>query len=259
MANCNSCNSSCQTGNRVGALNSLCRTGCRYPYYTGPCPAAPCNNGCGCGSNSSCNRCCGCNATITDPNNGCGCTGCNGCNGCSGCNSCSSCGTCDSCVHRPCDCNPCENMGGLTECAEDWLCHGYHAAHGVFTANGPLNLSPGSAVNFENRGGDPHCFGNSYGSILIRHPGLYFAAITVDIPKNADADTVMRLELDGRAITPPEIAVCTGCSGGPCNFCGHAIFRACAGSLLKLVTLRELSIECTTAQPVFTVTLFRIC
>ena len=257
MANCNSCNGSCGTGTRVGALGTLCRTGCRSPYYTGPCPAAPCTNGCGCGSNSSCNRCnryCGCNATVTDLNDGCGCTGCSNCNGCNGCGSC---GTCDSCGHRPWNPNACENAGCGTDC-DGQNCGGHPPAHGVFTAGGPLNLSPGSAVNFENRGGDPHCFGNSYGSILIRHPGLYFAAISVDIPKNADADTVMRFELDGRAITPPEIVMSTDCGGCATNFCGHAIFQACAGSLLKLITLRELFIECTTAQPVFTVTLFKI-
>ena len=131
-------------------------------------------------------------------------------------------------------------------------------AHGVFTAGGPLNLSPGSAVNFETHGSESHCFGNSYGSILIRHPGLYFIAISVDIPKNADVDTVMRLELDGRAVAPPEIAVCTDCRGCASNFCGHAVLHAGAGSLLKLVTLHELFIECSTAQPVFTVTLLRI-
>ena len=47
MANCNSCNGGCQTGTRVGALNSICRTGCRYPYYTGPCAQAGCTDGCG--------------------------------------------------------------------------------------------------------------------------------------------------------------------------------------------------------------------
>ena len=257
MANCNSCNGGCQTGTRVGALNSICRTGCRYPYYTGPCPPAPCNDGCGrpCSSCNHCKHChcCRCSATVTDPEDGCGC---NSCNHCSDCNSCT---TCNHCSHRPCTCLPCDNTSCNADCCEWPNLNGGCTHHGVFTAGGPLNLSAGSAVNFENHGGETHCFGNSYGSILIRHPGLYFVAVTVDIPKNADVDTVMRFELDGRAITPPEIAVCAGCGGCASNFCGHAIIQACAGSLLKLVTLREFFIECTTAQPVFTVTLFRIC
>ena len=113
-------------------------------------------------------------------------------------------------------------------------------------------------MDLEARSIDSRYFSTSYGSILIRRPGMYYAAVTVDIPKNTEVDTVMRLELDNQNITPPEIAVSTSCDGTTSNFAGHAVFRASAGSLLKLSSLRELTIDSGTAQPVFTVTLFRI-
>ncbi len=105
---------------------------------------------------------------------------------------------------------------------------------------------------------DSRYFTTSYGNILIRRPGLYYAAVTVDIPKNTEIDTVMRLELDNQNITPPEIAVATVCDGSTSNFAGHTVFHAGAGSLLKLSSLREMVVDSSTAQPIFTLTLTRI-
>ena len=242
MANCNSCNGSCgrSSWTRVGALNSLCRTGCRNPYYTGPCPPAPCTNSCGnIHPHRSCN--CHCNAQIIDLNDGCSCDGCNHCDEC-----------------NQCECSGCDTFRGYggrrhSHGTDNW------AAHAVFTADAPICLSAGDAVDFEVCSTDAHCFTTSYGNILIRRPGLYCAAVTVNIPKNVETDTVMQLELDGQCIAASETAVSTICDGSTSNFAGHAIFRAGSGSLLKLVSRRALSIDCSAAQPVFTLTLFKIC
>ena len=165
---------------------------------------------------------------------------------------CSTCGCdpCDLCSspwnHSDCECNSSWNHG----CSR--------AGHALFSVGGPISLSAGGSVELEARNVDARCFTTSYGSILIRRPGLYYAAVTVDIPKHTEVDTVMRLELDNHNIMPPEIAVTTDCGDTTANFAGHTIFHAGAGSLLKLCSLREMIIDCGTAQPVFTVTLFRI-
>ena len=128
----------------------------------------------------------------------------------------------------------------------------------MFAAGGPVSISSGGSVDFEARNADGDTFATSYGNILIRRPGMYYAAITVDIPKNTEVDTVMRLELDNQNITPPEIAVATAGDCITSNFTGHTVFHANAGSLLKLTSLRDMDVGCTTAQPVFTLTLIRI-
>ena len=97
-----------------------------------------------------------------------------------------------------------------------------------------------------------------HGGIRLRRPGIYCVMVSVDIPQNADVDTVMRLELDGRILTPPEIHVDTqGCECAR-SHTGCATFCANAGSTLRLTTLRELNVPCTSARPVFTVTVVRI-
>ena len=128
----------------------------------------------------------------------------------------------------------------------------------MFSADGPIRLSEGGTVNLEASHVDSSYFSTSYGSILIRRPGLYYAAVTVDIPGNTEVDTVMRLELDNQNITPPEIAVTTNDDETTSNYAGHTVFHAKAGSLLKLRSLREMAVHCATSQPVFTLTIFRI-
>lgn len=285
MANCSN-NHGCSC-TRVGALSTLSRPGgCgRYPYYTGPCPPAPCVNKCGA---CAANRCgCGCaNAAVTDGYDaygGCGeCGSCNGCGGrrchaCDGCNTCgcnhghagsgcSGCGDgCEDCCDDGCgsawNCAACgrSNCSTALNCAGcGGLRGGCGAGHAVFSASGPIRLSEGGTVGFEACHADSEAFSTSYGSILIRRPGLYFAAVTVDIPANTEADTVMRLELDHQNIAPPEIAVNTCDDGTTSNYAGHAVFHAKAGSLLKLRSLKELTIHCAATQPVFTLTIFQL-
>lgn len=110
----------------------------------------------------------------------------------------------------------------------------------------------------EPRSVDSNYFSTSYGSILIRRPGLYYAAITVDVPAHTEVDTIMRLELDNQNISPPEIAVTTTDDETTSNYAGHTVFHANAGSLLKLSSLRDFCVHCTTAQPLFTITLFKL-
>ena len=281
VANCSN-NHGCACGGRgsctrVGALSTLSRPCGRYPYYTGPCPPAPCVNKCG---TCAANRCgCGCaNAAVTTECEGC--TGCgNGCangHGCGGCNTCGcnhghacGCNSCDCGCEDDCDdgCGSSWNCAscGRSNCGEALNCagcgklrSGCGAGHAAFSASGPIRLSEGGTVGFEACHADSDAFSTSYGSILIRRPGLYFAAVTVDIPANTETDTVMRLELDHQNIAPHEIAVNTCDDGTTSNYAGHAVFHAKAGSLLKLRSLKELSIHCAAAQPVFTLTIFRL-
>ena len=279
MANCNSCRSctgceNARTTTCVGALNALCRRPRSFPFFTGPCPAAPstaggCNNcnTCGC---HNCNHCdcdnrnsCGCNSCGCDNCNSCGCNtcGCNtcGCDNC-GCNSCDPC-DCDSC--DPCGCNSCHNhsicsgANCCTQCSHRCGCH-CRACFGVFTANGPINLSAGGTINLTCRNVNTDCFTTSFGSIRIRRAGIYFAMVTADIPVGTCVDTTLRLELGNQVLVPPELSIVTHSDCDTNNFAGSTVFCARAGELLKLSTLDALTVSQTTAQPVFTLTLIQI-
>ena len=128
----------------------------------------------------------------------------------------------------------------------------------MFSADGPIRLPEGGCVGLEVSRADSDYFTVSRGGILIRRPGVYFAAVTVDIPGSTEVDTVLRLELDGRSIAPPEIAVTTNDDETTANYAGHAVFHAGAGSVLRLSSLRGINVGCATTHPVFTLTLFRI-
>ena len=310
MANCNSCRSctgceNARTTTCVGALNALCRRPRNFPFFTGPCPAAPstaggCNNCNTCGCNNcnhcgcdNCNSCgcnscgcdncntCGCNICGCDNCNTCGCDNCNtcgcntcgcdncGCNSCGcdncGCNSCDPC-DCDNCGYDncdPCGCNSCHNhsicsgANCCTQCSHRCGCH-CRACFGVFTANGPINLSAGGTINLTGRNVNTDCFTTSFGSIRIRRAGIYFAMVTADIPVGTCVDTTLRLELGNQALVPPELAIVTHSDCESHNFAGSTVFCAKAGELLKLSTLDALTIGQTTAQPVFTLTLIQI-
>lgn len=294
MATCcnsnNGCNRSCT---RCGALNSLCNTARNYPYYTGPCPPAPCVNGCGTACNSSC--CASCNS-------GCG----NTCNHCS-CNAgrttvygealyADTCGGCphhhehsDSCggyPHRhehadpcgrpphphgcgerphhpvhPCGCAETCCECDANECSASLTCDcGEHhrPGFGVYAACAPLSVSAGDAVPLSLQNACSHTFSTSYGSILIRRPGIYYAAVAADIPACAEVETALSFELNGQTIDCPALNIdtCGGC--GAMNYAASGVFRAGAGSLLKLISMNDLNICKACAQPVFTITLIRL-
>jgi len=142
-------------------------------------------------------------------------------------------------------------------CERDACPCGHHRGHGVFFAHGAISLSAGGAVPLTARYADAQCFSCSYGNILIRRPGLYYAAVTMDVPGDCPISTVIRLELDNQAVCPPEIPVDTGCGGPAANFAGHTVFHARAGSLLKLSSLEAISLPDSGRQS-FTLTLFRL-
>lgn len=288
VANCSCSNHSgcsCNGRNRtcVGALSTLNRS-CGYsrsPYYTGPCPPAPCTNRCGTCAANACNGC-GCSNAAVTCDASCGCSGCNSCSGCSGCGNCNACGSgnaCGSCKHcRACD--SCDDCDCDDDCGTAWNCPACGCGnggsclncrrcgclrsgpdcggHAVFSADGPIRLPEGGCVGLEVSRADSDYFTVSRGGILIRRPGVYFAAVTVDIPGSTEVDTVLRLELDGRSIAPPEIAVTTNDDETTANYAGHAVFHAGAGSVLRLSSLRGINVGCATTHPVFTLTLFRI-
>jgi len=128
----------------------------------------------------------------------------------------------------------------------------------VFALNGPVNLTPGCAVALTQRESNTDLFEADHGSIVIRESGFYYVAITVDIPKNAQVDTTMQLELNNRTLLPPRLAVSTSgdCTTG--NFAGHTVFAAEAGSVLKLDSQEYMNVHCSPAQQVFTLTLIRL-
>lgn len=103
-----------------------------------------------------------------------------------------------------------------------------------------------------------HTFSTSYGSILIRRPGTYYAAITADIPAGTEVETALHFELNGQPLDCPALNIdtCGGC--GATNYAASGVFRAGAGSLLKLIGMNDLNICKAGAQPVFTVTLIRL-
>ena len=128
----------------------------------------------------------------------------------------------------------------------------------MFTANGPINLSAGGTINLTGRNVNTDCFTTSFGSIRIRHTGIYFAMVTADIPIGTCVDTTLRLELGNQVLVPPELAIVTHSDCDTHNFAGSTVFCAKAGELLKLSTLDALTISQTTAQPIFTLTLIQI-
>lgn len=295
MAKCNSncgCNSyssgSCGCGSsnstRTGALGILCRAnsvypsnncsnncccGCtdgwdniNYPFYTGPCPAAPCTNSCGsCNSNGHCGSCeesCCVN---------CGCT--NRARRCAACggkwhsrkNCCASCGCTDS-VACCAQCGYVWNHthSGWNHCASESCdsprCTEHHADYAVFTLGAPVCAGCGEALCLTARAGSD-CFSANGSGITIRQSGVYYAAITVDCPCDTAVDTVFHMELDGQCLSLPEVAVNNAYGSMSGNFSGNAIFQAHAGSVLRLSTLNALNIS-SASHPVVTLTLFKI-
>lgn len=243
MANCSSCNGCSGRGcTRVGALGTLCRTGCRNPYYTGPCPAAPCTDHCGnCSSNHGCG-CCRCrrNAAVTDSECGCNHCGC-GCNHAAGCG-------CNGCGGNHCgcddDCDDCDRR--------------QHGGYGVFTLSGAVHISAGGAAEFAPCDVNPDSFTCRGSSIVIRRPGLYRAALTVEIPKFTEADTVLHLDLNGNAIPAAEIAVDAADCAAAVSYTTDAVFEACAGAKLKLRATNALNIGREGGGTLIKLTIYRI-
>lgn len=267
MANCSSCNGCSGRGcTRVGALGALCRSGCRNPYYTGPCPAAPCTDNCG---NCSANGCCRCRSsaqvnscTYGGCNNNCnqGCSHC--CCRCHGGNHC----TCGchggSCDHCTCGCHSGDcggNHCACDDCDDCDDCDGRRGrGYGVFALKGSVRLSAGGAAEFTPCDVNPDYFKCRDGCIIIKRPGLYRAALTVDVPRFTETDTVLSLDLNGKSIPASEIAVDAADCAAAVSYTTDAAFEACAGSKLRLCTSNAMNIDCEDSRNVLRLTLYRI-
>lgn len=234
MSTCNSnCGNSCGCSKncnftRVGALGSLCRS-CNYPFYTGPCPPAPCN-GCGCEPVSNC-----CETTNATTTCSCGSSQC-------GCK-------CHSCQCHSCGCGQCSGCG-----CEYWPCDPTYA---LYAANGPISLQAGGIVPWTARNVNGNDFILNNGSIQILRSGMYYAALTADIPANTTVNTTIGMSLNNQPIVPPQLVINTASEAENNNYAGHTIFYANEGSVLQVNSLNALTVGATT-QPVFTLTLFRL-
>lgn len=128
----------------------------------------------------------------------------------------------------------------------------------TFVASAPLTLAAGDTVSLEGRNVDPRCYSVTGGNIFLRCGGLYYVTIAVNVPRNTETSTVIQLALDNQTLNPPSISVVTQTDSNATTFTGQAVFYANPGSVLKLVTESALSIETTSSQPVFALTLMRI-
>ena len=273
MANCSSCNGcNGRSCTRVGALGTLCRTGCRYPFYTGPCPSAPCVDHCGnCSSNNCCSGCygcsyagvsdCGCSYSNCRSSNNCNnrntckgwntrsCCNCNHCNSCNNCNDCGCNDCCDSC--SSCDCDDCDDCDRRRR-------RNRGRGYGVFSLGGSVHLSVGGAAEFAPRDVNPDYFSCRGDAIVIRRPGLYRAVLTADIPKFTEADTILGLDLNGKRIPAAEMALDAADCASATSYTTDAIFEANAGDKLRMCTANALNVNCGSDRNLFKLTIYRI-
>ncbi len=245
MANCNDCSRGCT---RVGALDTVCR---RNPYYTGPCPSAPCNSGCNGCTQTNCNYNCSCDWTENcRPNR----------------------------PERP------ERPNRPNWCDEDFRpwrppypgwCEGWPwfpmpnpnppmppvpgpgpgprpVAQGVFTATTPLTLAAGATIPLVAQNTNANDFAVSNGIVTIRRPGLYYASLNATVPEGDTINTELVLTLDGQRIAPSGLDFTTGTTSG------QGLFYANTNSQLTLTTTEALDADGTTAQNVVTLNLVRV-
>ena len=233
-ASCNAC------AGRIGVLRTVSgpfvRSGCcgnwNFPFYTGPCGPCSAHSGCNgshCLSGTSCDSC-GCN------------TCCDSC-----CNDC-----CDNCSCNDCCCDDC---GGLLALAGD--CDECHAS-ASFAADTPVELAAGDAVELSPTFANTGDFTASQEGVRIHRAGDYLAVYTVHIPAQHAVSSRFLLTLDGARIeaSAQDVATVADCSTN--GYTMHAMFHAEAGSLLKLVSLRPVSVCASSASNVFTLSLTRI-
>lgn len=155
-----------------------------------------------------------------------------------------------------------------TPCAESACCSGCSGCSGcaqsgalfaTFSIYGPVDVAAGGAIGLTMRDANTNLFTVEGGRILLRAPGVYYAAVTADIPTEIATNTVLQTELNSRVLTQPQIAIETATTGtAASNFAGQAVFQADCGSVLRLLSQDALSVTTATAQPLFTLTLIRL-
>ncbi len=256
--NNNGCWNSCGT-TRVGALNSLCRS-YNYPYYTGPCPPAPCT-GCDCSNvpvpaslsdlTAALARA---TAASTAANANTATQAVGTANACGCAQNSALCSVCPSLCRPNNSCGSCGSCGVCGTCGQN----GCQMCYGVFTANGTINITAGATVPLDARNTNANCFSDSNGTITVLEPGLYLAILSVDTPSNAAVDTTIQLQVDGQVLVPPRLVIDTVADATINNYTGAGVFCARAGSTIQVTTSAALNVTGTAGQPVVSLTLIRL-
>lgn len=82
--------------------------------------------------------------------------------------------------------------------------------------------------------------------------------LTADIPRFAEADTVLGLDLNGKRIAAAEMTLDANDCVSAMNYTADAIFEACAGDKLRMCTANALNIGCDSGRNLFKLTIYRI-
>lgn len=107
--------------------------------------------------------------------------------------------------------------------------------------------------------GSGRCFSVTGNEIVLQSPGVYYAALSVDVPAQTAVDSVIGLQLNGVPVSPPQLEVVTTATGeSTMNYTGSGVFSASAGSVLQVVSSDAFSVPDTTAQPVLSLVLVRL-
>lgn len=166
---------------------------------------------------------------------------------------CSGCG-CGSTPPPYPDFAPCGDCGG--SCANS---QNSSVLFATFSLYGPVDVAAGGAINVVERDTNTNLLSVEGGRIILRAPGVYYAAVTTDIPLEIAVNTVLQMELNSRILTQPQIAVETTTSDtAASNYAGHTVFQAECGSVLRLLSQSALNITTASTQPIFTLTLVRL-
>lgn len=96
------------------------------------------------------------------------------------------------------------------------------------------------------------------GGVSLHRSGVYQVFMTVDIPTGMSIDTLICMELDGRRMSLPELAVTSDSHTATHNYAAGTVFHADSGAILKLVSRQPLACPHTTDHPLITLTLIKV-
>jgi len=282
---CSGCGSCC---NNTHAHADYSAWLSRSSNRSGNCRHGGCSHdhhGCGsCSHHSNCS-CTGCNSGRS----GCGCSSCgDGWNhGRSGCgkSSCDSgfgllrgisgpydrsccgprfpfytgpCGPCegDCCCEEHC-CDPCCD-DCCEPCCDDCDEPCCVPCGATFAAAAPVTLAAGDCVELSCTSEQTDHFTATCEGIRIHRAGSYMVIYTVHVPANEIVSGRFMLTLDGDRVASSAAEVSTVANGTSNGYSMHAMVHARAGSLLKLVSMNQLSICPGPCSNVFTLSISKI-